>query len=222
MNKETGQPVYPRDKAAGVGILLSPLAQSKYLSHGSPCERICWVRLKGPTVNLFIVAIYVPHRARSHPAQHNTMATLLQLLKQVPNNDCIVLLGDFNEQLQSKVENCTGKWGHGPASRNAGDVIDMMRLYDLCAINTYFQPRRNNNATFVAASKSSHYQYVGRQVSAKYRGVERSKASHMLAIRSDGLYNSRMATRQSAQRINCTNGCYRSRETKQYLSKLIM
>ena len=47
-----------------------------------------------------------------------------------------------------------------------------MRLYDLCAINTYFQPRRNNNTTFIAASRSSHYQHVGRQVSTKYRGID--------------------------------------------------
>ena len=95
-----------------VSYSLSPLTQSKYLSHDSPCERICWVRLKGPTVNLIIVEIHVPHRARIHPVHNNTMTTLFQLLKQVPNNDCIVLLciciGDFNEQLQSRVENYTG------------------------------------------------------------------------------------------------------------------
>ena len=56
-NDITGLPVFDKDKAAGVGILLSARAQRKYLNHGSPCERICWVRLKGPTVNLFIIAV---------------------------------------------------------------------------------------------------------------------------------------------------------------------
>ena len=54
-----GNPAFPDDSPAGVGILLSPRAQSKYLGHGSPCERICWVRLKGPVTNIFIIAVYV-------------------------------------------------------------------------------------------------------------------------------------------------------------------
>ena len=54
---EQGKPTYPDDSPAGVGILLSERAQAKYLSHGSPCERITWVRLKGPMTNLFIIAI---------------------------------------------------------------------------------------------------------------------------------------------------------------------
>ena len=46
-------------------------------------------------MNLFIIAVYMPHQARIRPAHHNTMSELKQLLKQVPNSDCIVLLGDF-------------------------------------------------------------------------------------------------------------------------------
>ena len=33
---EDGKPIYPKDSPAGVGILLSERAQSKYLGHGSP------------------------------------------------------------------------------------------------------------------------------------------------------------------------------------------
>ena len=60
---------------------------------GSPCKRICWVRLKGPTTNLFIIAIYVSHKARVKPAQSDTLHTLTELLKTVLKNDCVILLG---------------------------------------------------------------------------------------------------------------------------------
>ena len=30
--------------------------QRKYMSHDSEGERVCWVRLKGPTCNLFVIA----------------------------------------------------------------------------------------------------------------------------------------------------------------------
>lgn len=53
---------FPKDKAAGVGILLSKRAHKKIHSFGSEGERVCWVRLKGPTCDLFIVAVYMPHR----------------------------------------------------------------------------------------------------------------------------------------------------------------
>ena len=176
-DKITGLPIYPRDKAAGVGILLSARAQTKYISHGSPCERICWVRLKGPTVNLFIVAVYMPHRARVHPAQHNTMLELTKMLKEAPSNDCIVLLGDFNEQLQSNVKGCTGKWGLGEASKNADSVLDLMRMFNLCAANTFFKPKKNcSNATYLAPDNShgittADQEFVGRKVKARYKGA---------------------------------------------------
>ena len=68
MDKE-GNLKFPNDKAAGVGILLSDRARAKCLAHGSPSERITWVRIKGPVTNLFIIGCYMPHRARSNPTQ---------------------------------------------------------------------------------------------------------------------------------------------------------
>ena len=60
----------------------------------------------------------------------------------------------------------------------------MMGFYDLCAINTYFQPKKDKfNAIFIASS-SGGQQYVGRKVEGKYKGVAgiqaevRSKTSH--------------------------------------------
>ena len=104
INKNTVTPSFPDDVTSGVGILLSERAQSKYMCHGSPCERIVWVRLKGPVTNLFIIVTYVPHRARVKPSQNDTLSSLIELLKQVPKNDCIVVLGDLNEQLPSNTE----------------------------------------------------------------------------------------------------------------------
>ena len=105
-----GEPRFPDDKAGGVGILLSDRACAKYMSHGSPCSRICWVRVRGPTTNLFVVAVYMPHRARINPDQKDTIEELMKLLRQVPTHDCLIVLGDFNEQLPAGVEHCTGKW----------------------------------------------------------------------------------------------------------------
>ena len=68
----------------------------------------------------------------------------------------MIIGGDFNCQLQRSVPGCTGKWcmtkhenkGHG------GKVLDLLRTYDLCVIDTYFKPKRKKwagrhcNATY--------------------------------------------------------------------------
>ena len=145
IDENTGAPLFPDDVASGVGILLSERAQSKYMMrHGSPCERIAWVHLKGPVTNLFVIAAYIPHRAR--PCQNDTLSTLIELLKQVPKNNCIVLLvGDFNEQLPKNLENLTGKWAYGTKSANADVITDIMRMFNLAAASTMFQPKQKSS-----------------------------------------------------------------------------
>ena len=78
---EEGEPKYPKYPVAGVGILLSERTTQKYMSHGSPCNRITWVRLKGAVTNIFVVDVYLPHRARGKPAQEDTIEELIKLLK---------------------------------------------------------------------------------------------------------------------------------------------
>ena len=68
----------------------------KHLIHGSPCNRICWVRLKGPTTNLFVITVYLSHQARVKSSLNDTLTELTKLLRQVPKNDCVVVLGDLN------------------------------------------------------------------------------------------------------------------------------
>ena len=97
------------------------------------------------------------------------MTELRKLLKEVPNSDCTVLLGDFNEQLPSGVNGLTGKWGHDKASPHADAILDTMRMFNLCAANTYFKPKKNcNNTTYLAPKTSDEIstagqQYVGRR-----------------------------------------------------------
>ena len=72
-----------KDPAAGVGIILSPRAQRKFMGAGNNgSERICWVRLKGPACNLFIVAVYMPHNKRVQPSQADTLKELDDICKQ--------------------------------------------------------------------------------------------------------------------------------------------
>ena len=87
-----GQKRFPNDRAAGVGILLSNRMSKKVHSFGSKGERVCWVRLQGPVCNLFVVAVYLPHRGRVAPTQEQTIDDLQSVLADIPSRDCICLL----------------------------------------------------------------------------------------------------------------------------------
>ena len=50
------------------------------------------------------------HRGRVSPNQDDTIADLHEALKQAPSTDCIILLGDLNEQLGPNIKNRTGRW----------------------------------------------------------------------------------------------------------------
>ena len=136
---------FPNDKAAGVGILLSNTAEKKVESFGSEGERVCWVRLRGPACHLFIIAVYLPHRGRVSPCQEDTLQDLHKVLNKVPSRDCVVILGDFNEQLEANIQGATGEWTGGDPSKNSEKILEFMKMYDLRAANTFFEPKKNKS-----------------------------------------------------------------------------
>ena len=168
---------FPDDRAAGVGILLSDRMQKKVHSFGSEGERVCWVRLQGPVCNLFVVAVYLPHRGRIAPAQDQTLTDLQRVLSNVPARDCVCLLGDFNEQLPAGVDGITGAWTGGPPTKNADKIVELLRLNNLTAVNTMYRPKKNSSVhTFLKTKRKANddgdelQQFVGRTAKCKYKG----------------------------------------------------
>ena len=107
-------------------------------------DRVCWVRLKGPTCNIFIVAVYMPHRGRTQPNQDDTIKDLQTVLAKIPHGDCICILGDLNEQLEGNVPNRTGAWTAAPKSQNADKVLNLMHMHELTAANTLFETKHKS------------------------------------------------------------------------------
>ena len=164
------------DPAAGVGILLSKRAQAKVMAAGSNSERICWVRLRGPVSNIFIIAVYLPHSQRAQPSLDDTLAELDATCKQAGQGDCLVILGDMNVQLPGNMKHLTG--GHVCAdsmSAPASKLLNLMRQYNLCAANTLFR-KRGSPATYLHAAASDNNQgndqYMGRKVKEVWKGKE--------------------------------------------------
>ena len=141
--------------------MLSPRMVAKTLDSGHVGTRIAWARIKDPICNIFYIVVYIPHKGRTvDPKAEDTIAQLTKLLQTVRKSECVIIGGDFNCQMQRSVQGCTGKWcmtkyenkGHG------NKILDMMRAHDLCAVGTYFKPKRKKwqgkhrhcNATYVS------------------------------------------------------------------------
>ena len=166
--------------------MLSKAAQGKVQDFGSEGERVCYVRLKGPVTSIFVIAVYIPHRARVAPCQDDTLRDLENVLRIVPQGDCVCILGDFNEQVEGNVQGRTGKWVGGLKSKNAEKIMDLLRLHELTAVNTLFQPRHGKEVhTFLhtapqggdaqggqADSDNDYGEYVGSYCKCKYHGKQ--------------------------------------------------
>jgi hypothetical protein len=174
-----GKKRFPDDRAAGVGILLSPTALKKVESFGSQGERVCWVRLKGPICHLFVIGVYLPHRGRTQPSQDDTLLDLEKVLSIVPQGDCICVAGDFNEQLPANAQGRTGVYVGGQASANSDKIVQLLQRHDLVAANTLFTPKKFASVhTFLQTKRKDMEtdmqddcdEYVGRAVQTKYKG----------------------------------------------------
>ena len=136
------------DSASGVGILLSRRFSSKILAKGSIGSRIVWVRLQGPVCPLFVVCAYVPHMYRkSAPFAEDIIQQISDLLaksEELKPNDCVVLMGDFNCELQRNVAGCTGRWfmNKRPDKGHSAQVMSLLRDHDLFAVDSLFKPKR--------------------------------------------------------------------------------
>ena len=128
--------------------MLSQRFTSQILAQGSVGTRVVWVRLQGPVCPLFIICVYIPHKYKTtKPCAEDVIEQIDGLLKNcqaLKPNDCIILMGDLNCELQRNVPNCTGKWlmNKRPDNGHSESVLSLMRSHDLFAVDSLFRPKR--------------------------------------------------------------------------------
>ena len=133
------------DPAGAAAIALSPRAQGMVIGSGNKGSRIVWVRLKAQFTNLFIVSVYLPHKARKcAPFQEDTLRDLQSLLRITPaKGDCIIVMGDMNAKLARSQQGITGKYCmHAKADSGGEGLTEVMQAFHLSAASTYFCPPR--------------------------------------------------------------------------------
>ena len=69
---------------------------------------------------------------------------LLSKCKELKPNDCVVLMGDFNCELQRNVAGCTGRWVMNKRADkgHSSQVMSLLRDHDLFAVDSLFKPKK--------------------------------------------------------------------------------
>ena len=94
----------------------------------------------------------MPHAGRVQPPFYtDVLEQLDEVLSQVRNNDCVIIMGDLNCKLARNIPNRTGRWSIHTHSNAVGEeMLELMNRRDLSAVSTMFKPPRGKtNATFV-------------------------------------------------------------------------
>ena len=145
------EPAPKNDSYSGVSLVLSDRLAKCVMHNGNSGSRIVYARIRAEPCNLFVVGVYMPHSHRKQaPFFSDTLQQLKDVLNNVSDNDCTIIMGDLNCKLARNTSNLTGRWCVHKHSNTAGEeMLEMMRRQKLFAISTMFQPPRGkNNATF--------------------------------------------------------------------------
>ena len=176
---------------------------------------------------MFIIAVYLPHRGRVSPCQEDTLQDLHKVLKKVSSRDCVVILGDFNEQLEANVQESTGEWTGGTPSKNSDKILEFMRMYDLRAANTFFEPKKNKNThTYIyteskaIASGQDLGIYIGERVRCKHDDKELDGQVIDVSLPQDAIFNDPRSMQWTMKLDDGHVGIYDATKLKTMLSKI--
>ncbi len=93
------------------------------------------------SVNMTIISVYAPTLQASDEVKDTFYEQLSGVMKSVPSNNKILLLGDFNARVGKDHQTCSralGKFCRGNVNDNGDLLLSLCTEYDLAITNTFF------------------------------------------------------------------------------------
>ena len=111
-------------------------------------ERLISVRIPiGHGRHLTLVNVYAPTMAYTDTEKEAFCKELGGIVSRVPQQDKLIILGDFNARVGTDYETYSGiigKFGKGKKNANGDLLLNLCAQQELCITNTYFrQPDKN-------------------------------------------------------------------------------
>lgn len=126
----------------GVGFAIKNSLSNAIHGPVAVSERLCWLRLTLEKGFLTIVSVYAPTLCLPPEDKDDFYNQLSDILSTVPQNDKLIVLGDFNARVGAEHElwpDCIGKFGIGRINDNGQRALELCTRFQMCISNTFFQ-----------------------------------------------------------------------------------
>ena len=135
----------------GVGFAVSNKLLKMVEPGDSGTERIYTMKLytKEGTVNL--ISAYSPTLCASDDSKDQFYDDLHRLIKSLPSQEIVVLLGDLNARVGTDHESwpvCLGHYGVGKLNSNRQRLLELCTYHKLCISNTFFHTRNHHKVSW--------------------------------------------------------------------------
>ncbi|XP_065565738.1 uncharacterized protein LOC136030597 [Artemia franciscana] len=127
---------------AGVGIIMTPKIASGLLDYEAVSDRIVMACLKGQSNNLTKLSVYAPIRDAPDHLKDKFYADLQLTLNKIPRKDILVIGGDFNARIGTRLNDsewAIGSQGLGNYRINGVRLIMFAMLNSLSVANAWFK-----------------------------------------------------------------------------------
>ncbi|BHF68409.1 hypothetical protein SprV_0301144300 [Sparganum proliferum] len=164
----------PRDSSGrhGVAIALSQQADLALLAWEPVNDRMAYVRLKGHSTNISIVAVYAPNSDAEQRDKEAFYSQLQTLVERLPRRDLLIVADDWNGRTgpgDPTTSHFLGRFGLGSRCENGERLLNFADRNRLLVTNTCFQHRKKHLLTWYSndGRRASQIDYI--LVSSRFR-----------------------------------------------------
>jgi len=132
---------------SGVALILSPIAEKALLGYNPVSDRILTARFKTMIGSMTVCQVYAPTSTAADSVIEAFYKQLQETISGVPNQDLIILMGDFNAKVGSQQGNsngAVGKFGFGQRNERGERLEEFCTLNDLIIANTQFKQSKSS------------------------------------------------------------------------------
>ena len=128
----------------GVGFAVRTTSLKMVEPGDMGCERLLTLHLYTSDGPISLISAYAPTLTSTPEAKDEFYSSLNVVIKNIPNNEQIVLLGSFNARVgpdRDSWPSCLGCFGVGKVNDNGQRLLEFCSYHSLCVTNTFFQTK---------------------------------------------------------------------------------
>lgn len=143
----------------GVGFAVRNKLMSKVELGNDGTERILTIKVNTTLGPVTLVSTYAPTLAASPEDKDAFYNQLSSLIRDIPPEQQLLLLGDFNARVGNDSEHwptCIGKFGVGKMNENGQRLLELCSYHQLSIANTFFKSKPQHKVSWMHP-RSKHW-----------------------------------------------------------------